>query len=113
MKRVLVLVGLILLAGNLVGCAGKTGMSFEELKQELVNPTTGGYYICEVEAGGGRITKDMIAIVRERLGKPYKEQALGSDYYMYYYVREGTAQIVLSYSSNSGEALSVKVINLL
>jgi len=110
MNRVLVLAGLILLAGGVMGCAGKTGMSFEELKQTLAAPRS-GYVVCEnVDDPAAGV----VAIVKARLGQPYKEQVLGSECYLYYYVREGTAQIVVAGCSGVGAwGVRIEAINLL
>ena len=115
MNRVLVLAGLILLAGNLVGCAGKTGMSFEELKQKLADPRSRGLVICEAGYGepGNTTARGAVDIVKERLGSPYKEQVLGDFYYLYYYVHEGTAQIEVTYDPTRPRGVSVRQINLL
>jgi len=113
MKRVLVLAVFVLLAGSLVGCAGKTGMSFEELEQTLAAPQP-GYY----EDGLAKNTEQdpsagVIAIVKARLGEPYKEQVLGDDCYLYYYVREGTAQVVVGGYGHTCRGGNIKAINLL
>jgi len=123
MNRVLVLAGLILLAGGVMGCAGKgaTGLEFEELKQRLERPSCPGLYLW-AEDLPEEYEKGLVGAVKERLGEPYKEQLLGRDYYLYYYVREGTAQIIVSdYHGGSpnirppsaARGMGIKAINLL
>ena len=82
MNRVLVLaVGMVLLVGNLVGCKADPELSFAELQQKLSTIT---------EDGRGAIVN-----VKERLGEPYREQEFGDKHFLYYRVREGTAQVVV------------------
>jgi len=72
---------LALLSLVLSGCSKPTYAELQQKVQALSNPGPG--------------SRDVVAKVKELLGAPYKEQAIGETYYLYYRVQEGRAQVVV------------------
>ena len=98
----------------LLGCSGSAGatMTFEELRQKILVDHCNAEWREGGPVAGGKGTVDL---VKERLGRPFKEQVLGDTIYLYYRVREGTAQIkVVGYNPEFGfRGVTVDDVNLL
>ena len=103
MRVICILTTLVLLV-VLASCSGtgETGLSYEQFRQKLESHE-------KTSHSAGNYMQPL-AKYKELLGHPEKEQATEEQYSLYYRVREGRAQVILSGTPQVGYA--VESINL-